>query len=356
MNILATELKKTLKLLSPVRSEVFQIGEHGISALDSDVWVVAETPLSEMGSFTVVGKKLAQVVNRMSGTISLSLDDKSLTIKSAKAQIVLDAKPAKKAQIPAIPTKTLELNTVDFKRQLAVAVASASPNKSAGFGGVVQFKSEPLGLEEESPNGYRVVGTDSKVLTVVSEARALPHEVSTLLNLTASSVVQLMETETITYGEGNTGPYLKSGNLTVFASRPNQVYPNIDPLLATPATVVFKFNTEDWLAAFRTVEPIIEEEEGESKIALHFSEGVVGFSSSGTGATARDESGYEQLEPDSLLEPVDMTLVMIADHLSGFLGKSSGEATLSFSKMDKPLVLECGGVKVLTFCRKGSKR
>lgn len=357
MNIPATELKHTLKKLAPARSEFFQIGAHGISALDSDVLVIVETPLSALGEFTVQGKKLTQVVNRMSGSVALTLEGHSLTIKSAKAEIVLEAKPAKKQQVPAIPTNLATLQTASFKQSLAVAVASASPNKSAGFGGVVQFKSNPIGLEDSHAQGYRLVGTDSKVLTVARrEYPDFEHEVSALLNLTACSVVQLMESETLTYGEGPTGPYLKSGNLTVFAARPDQVYPNIDPLLATPATVSFQFKPEEWLASFRTVEPVIEEEEGESKISLHFSEGVVQFSSSGTGATARDESGYEQETPDPLMEPVEMTLVMIADHLSGFLSKASGLSTLSFSQLDKPLVLECGGVKVLTFCRKGSKK
>lgn len=356
MNTPATELKAVLKKLSPVRAENFHIGEHGVSAQDSDVWVVVDSPLSQLGSFTVVGKKLTQVVNRMSGTVSLELADNQLTIKSAKAQIVLEAKPAKKASLPATPEKTASLPTADFKKALAIAVASASPNKSAGFGGVVQFKTLPMGFEDETANGYRLVGTDSKVLTVVDSPSAPLFEIATLVNLTACGVVQIMETEAITYGEGATGPYFKSGNLTVFASKPNQQYPGIEPLLATPATVVFKFKPEEWLAAFRTVEPVIEEDEGEAKVALHFSEGVVQFSSSGTGATARDESGYEQLDPDPLLEPKDMTLVVIADHLSGFLSKSVGEATLSFSQMDKPLTLECGGTKVLTFCRKGSKK
>lgn len=361
MNIPATELKTTLKKLSPVRSEVFQIGALGISALDSDVLVLVETPLSALGEFTVGSKKFTQVVNRMSGNVSLTLEGHSLKIKSAKAEIVLEAKPAKKQQVPAIPTYTLELGTTDFKKQLAVAVASASPNKSAGFGGVVQFKSNPLGLEETEPHGYRVVGTDSKVLTVVSDLNSIPHEVSTLLNLTACQVVQLMENETLTYGEGPTGPYLKSGNLTVFAARPDQVYPNIDPLLATKPVVTFQFKPEEWLTAFRTVETVIEPfitEEGatENHVYLHFSEDVVQFSSSGTGATAKDEAGHEQLEPDPLLEPKELSLIMVAEHLSGFLSKASGSATFSFVDKSKPITLECGGVKVLTFCRKGSKK
>lgn len=358
MNIPATELKKTLRLLAPVRSEVFHVGEHGVSAQDSDVWVVVDSPLSQLGSFTVAGKKLTQVANRMSGTVSLELKDNQLTLKSAKAEIVLEAKPAKKATLPATPEKTVSLPAADFKKALSVAVASASPNKSAGFGGVVQFKSAPLGFDSETPDGYRLVGTDSKVLTVVGVDGALPFEIAALVNLTACGVVQIMENETITYGDGEKGLCLKSGNLTVFAAKPDQQYPNIDPLLATAPTVTFKFKPEEWLAALRMVEPLIEEEEGESKVALHFSEGVVGFDSSGSTSTstARDEAGYEQVLPDPILEPKEMTIVMEASHLSGFLSKSSGEATLSFSEMKKPLMLECGGVKVLTFPRKGSKK
>ena len=46
MNITAAELKKNFKLLSPVRSETYQIGDYGISSQDSDIWVVVPSPLS----------------------------------------------------------------------------------------------------------------------------------------------------------------------------------------------------------------------------------------------------------------------------------------------------------------------
>lgn len=357
MKIPAAELKATLKKLAPVKTDDFVIGTHGISARDSDVWVVSDSGLASFGNFSLNGKNLSKVVNRMTGVIDITSDDKSITLRSAKAEIRLETKLAKAPKFPDAPEKILTLRTAEFKKAAALAVSSASPNKSAPFGGVIQFQTLAEGIEDETYPRYRVVGTDSKVLTVVNVNRELPFGATALLNLTAAGVVQLLETDTFEFGIGDTGHYLKSGGLTVYASKPDQQYPGISPLLANPATLVVKFSPEEWLAAYRNVEPVIEpNEDGESQVCLQFSDGVVQLSSKGTGSTAKDEAGYEQVDPDPLLEPTDITLVMIADHLSGFLSKSSGEATLSFSRVDKPLKLESGVLQVLTFCRKGSKK
>ena len=355
MKIPAAELKKSLKLLSPVHTEDFHIGPHGIAAKDSDVWVVVDSPLSELGSFTVNGKSLSRVVSRMAGTVELTADELSLTLRSTKAEIRLETKPAKPPVLPAKPENILTLNTAEFKKAVSLAVGSASTHKSAPFGGCVQFQTLATGIEEETYTGYRVVGTDGKVCTVATAPGSLPFGATALLNLTAASVVQLLETDTFEFGPGDPY-YLKSGGLTVYATKPDQQYPGISPLLANTPTLVFQFNPEEWLAAYRTVEPIIEPNEMENHVTLQFTDGVVQFISQGTGSTAKDEAGYEQLEPDPLLEPTGITLVMRADHLSGFLSKASGAATLSFSRMDKPLKLESAGVQVLTFPRKGSKK
>jgi hypothetical protein len=357
MKIPAAEFKSVLKELSPVRAENFHIGPHGISAQDSDVWVSVESPLSELGSFTVAGKKLTQVINRMSGIIEIVAGEYGITLRSAKAEIKLEAKPAKKISETPVPEKFLTLKTADFKRAVALAVSTADTKKSAPFGGVVQFQTVASGVETETYPSYRIVGTDGKVLTVASVVEKSDFGLTALLNLTACGVVQIMESETLHFGEAPVGLYLKSGPVTLYASRSTQQYPGISPLLATVPEMTFKFKSEDWLTAYRTVEPCIEPTpEGENHVHLLFRDGVVQFNSSGTGATAKDESVYEQLEPDGMFDPVNPTFVMIAGHLSGFLSKTSGEATLSFSRMDKPMKLESGGIQVLTFPRKGSKK
>src|ERR1700677_4912163 len=166
MNINAAELKKSLKILSPVRTESWQIGEHGISASDPDIWPVVESPLSELGGcFSINGKKLSQVVNRASGQIEIEKHDKFLSLRYSKAKIDLEIQNIKPLKIPETPNMIAATSLPDFKKALAVSAASATTNKASAFGGVVLVQSLPLGIEETSPLGYRVVGTDATVLT-----------------------------------------------------------------------------------------------------------------------------------------------------------------------------------------------
>jgi hypothetical protein len=349
VNITATELKKSLRVFTPVRTESYQIGEHGISAQDSDVWIVSESPLSGLGKcFSVNGKKLAQVINRMSGQVEITKEEKLLSLKSARAKIELETQEIKPLKIPVPPEKVLELKTDDLKKALAVAEASASPNKASAFGGVVLIQSLPLGIEDESPKGYRVVGTDANVLTVVSVEEPVPFEFKMTLNLPAASVVQIMDKETVVLGESNTHLYAKSGGIRVFASKPTKTYPDFDGLLAIQSKLKFGFVPGEWMAALRTIETLIDESVDQGGIDLQFAEGVVQWSNVGVGSTASDESPYEQIDPDPLFQPVMVSDLRIkAKYLSGFLAKAGEKATIGLTDKKKPIVLESGNMMTL---------
>ena len=359
MNILSADLKRSLKKLTSAKTESYIIGPHGILASDSDVWIVVESPLSALGSFSVSGKKLSGVVSRMSGEITVSLGEKSLELKSAKARVELEINQVKPINLPKVPDKLATIKLPEFKKALATAVASASPAKSAAFGGVVQLQTLPLGLEETAPMGYRIVGTDSIVLTVVTQNQILPFEFKTLINLTAAAVIQIMDGDEIEIGESNTHVYLHSGDTTVFASKPVQAYPSFDPLLALPPKMKFGFSPENWLEAFRTIEPLIDSSidgTDQEAVSVQMSNGVVQWSNIGIGSKAEDESEYEQLDPDPVFEPVSVSNLKInAKYLGQFLNKATGAATMGLIAKDKPIRLEYGGVVVLSMPVAGGK-
>lgn len=347
MNIAAFDLKHALKRLSGLKTETYQLGETSVSAQDSDAWVIVDCPLSGLGAaFNIAGKKLSSVVNRMSGQIEITREDKKLTLRSAKARIELEIQPAKTAALPKQPDKVLKFQTAEFKQALALAASSASPTKAAPFGGCVQLQSLGLGLEEEEPKEYRITGTDGIILTTVNAKAELPFEFRMLLNLTAASIVQLMDGAQIEVGETNTHLKITSGGTTVYASKPIQTYPNYDGLLSAVPHAKLSFQAEDLLSVLRTVEPMVDESVDQGGVTLHFKDGVVQCLSGGVGSAAQDETVYEQIDPDPIFEPREVRLKLNVKYLSSFLSKTKGPAVLSIT--NKPVFLESGNLLVLT--------
>ena len=354
MNTPATDLKRTLRKLSPVRTESYQIGPHGISAQDSDILVVVDSPLTGLGdTFNIPqSKKFAQTVSRMSGSIAIDREDRKLTLASARAKIELEIQPIKPVPLPAFADKVVSFSPEFFKKSLSVAVAHASTVKSADFGGVVQIQTRPLGLEDETPKGYRIVGTDQLILAVADQDWLCPQEFKWLLNLEAAAIVQLMDGDQLVVGYTDSGLQLTSGDTTVYASNPVKKYSLYEKFLGLPNNVVFSFKPEDWMSGFRTVEALTDEATG---ISLLFKDGVVQWSSVGVGSTASDESPYEQVTPDPVFEPKEVRLKLGVKFLSGFLSKATGKATLSLTDKNTPVRFESNGVLVLTMAMKEDK-
>ena len=345
MIIPATDLKHALKKLQPVKTDVFRFDAGTIVAQDSDAIVVVPGPKFE-GAFNTNSKKLSAIINRMSGQVEIAQQEKSIVLKSAKARVELEIQPVKPVTLPSFPTPSVEFKLSEFKKALALAVSSASTAKSAAFGGSVQLQSLPLGLEDATPPGYRIVGTDSIVLTVVTVLEPVPFDMKGLLNLTAASIVQIMDGDKLEIGESDTHLQIRSGTTTVYASKPVQAYPNFDVLLAKKPSTKVGFKSAEWLNALRTVEPLIDEEKDGGRVSLQFRENVVQFLNVGIGNTASDEASYEQLEPDDPFETKEFSLKLTAKYLSGFLSKAGSDATLGVT--DLPVRLESDNVVMLT--------
>jgi hypothetical protein len=347
MIITASDLKHALKKLSPIKTDVFRFEGDTISAQDSDAIVVVPGP-KFAEPFSVHGKKLSSTVNRMSGEIDISQSGNSLVLKSAKARVELETQKIKPVTVALFPETFATFDLAEFKKALALASASASPAKSQPYGGCVQIQSLPPGLNDPGPlfPGYRIVGTDSVVLTVVNVPQPIPFDMKGLINLTAAAVVQIMDGDKLEIGESDTHLQFRSGTTTIHASKPVQAYPNFGILLSKNSSVQIKFNPQEWLSALRTVEPLIDEEKDDGVVSLKFRENVVQWSTVGVGNLASDESGYEQLEPDPIFETKDFDLRLKAKYLSGFLSKAGPEAILGVT--DGPVRLESGNVVVLT--------
>jgi DNA polymerase III sliding clamp (beta) subunit (PCNA family) len=350
MNISATELKHALKKLSLVQTENFFIGSHGISAQDSDIFVVVNGVLSQLGDFNLSGKKFTQVVNRMSGTIDITKEERKLILKSAKAQVELEIAPTKSLIFPESSAEYLSFKLPEFKKALSVSSASASPNKSAAYGGVVQIYSIPLGMEEISI-GYRVVGTDGNVLTLVKVIEE-KSPFSILLNLKAAQTIQLMDGDVVSIKDSEKNLEIVGKGITIYASKPVQKYPNFDSFMSLQPKIKIQFDPAEWLNALKTVEPLIDETVDQGTVALHFKDSVIQFSNIGVGSTAKDEASYEQIDPDPVFEPMSFNTRLTAKYISGFLSKAKNPSILELISSDKPVKFESDGISVFTMAFK----
>ena len=350
MNILASELKRTLKKLAPVKAETYQIGEHGISAQDaSEVWVVLESPLSELKqTFNFSGKKFSSVINRMSGEIDITVDGNKLVLKSYKAKVELEIRAVSRTTFPSPASKYVSFKSSDLKSALAVASASASPKKGEAYGGAVLLQSLPVPLEVEKPSGYRVVGSDGFVITIVKRNQELPFEFKYQLNLTAAAIVQLMDEDVVEIGETATHLIVKSGADTIYAAKAVLAYPAFDKLIVAQHPVTIQFSPEKWAPALRTVETLIEEEKDSGNISLQFKDGNVAFRTVGVGSTASDEAEYEQLTPDPVFDAKEFAMKVKARYLSGFLAKAGEKATIGVTSSKKPITYESGQIMAIT--------
>jgi len=345
MKILASELKKTLKVLSPIKTETYQIGENGISAQDqSEALVILESPLSQLGGpFNFSGKKFSQVVARMSGEIDLTVEGNKMTIRSSKAKIELEIQQIKKQNIPETPDKFIKFSEEEFKTALALSASFASTKKSEDFGGKVLIQSLPIGIEDEHPSGYRIVGTDSFVLTVASRDQSVPFEFKYSLNLLAASIVQFLDGD-IEIGETISHLVLKAKGATVYAAKSTKVYPPFDRTLAATSPVTISFQTHKWMSCLKTVEPLIDESVDDGNICLHFLDGVVQFKTIGVGSTASDETEYEQTLPDPVFDPKEFEMRIKAERLASFLSKAGEFSTLGVASSKQPYRFESDGI------------
>jgi len=364
MIVSSVDLKKILRPLSPVRTETYQILDSGlILAQDSDAWVIVESPLSGLGDFAVNGKKFGQIVNKLSKDIEITRDGDNLTLKSAKAKIDLKVLSIKTPKIPDVPQKPFAVvDLATYKKLLAIAAGSASPNKSLSVGGVVQWQSLPLGIEDTLPPGYRLVGSDGQVGTIVTNPNSPVSEFKLLLNLEAAAVVQIMDGETLLAFDSEKSIILRSGKVTVFASKrdetdPKRRYPNFDNLLANPPKLVFQFQSQDWAQALRTVEPLMDESVDKGGVTLHLAEGVVVFKTVGVGDRAEDEAPYEQITPDPIFDKqVTVSDLRInAKYTREFLAKAGPESTMSLTDKKTPVRLESGEIITLMMPMIGTK-
>jgi DNA polymerase III sliding clamp (beta) subunit (PCNA family) len=287
--------------------------------------------------FCVSARKFTTVVNRMSGTISLT-GGKSLKLESAKARVEIELLPNK---IPPVtpPKETLTLPLTTVKALLDYAATGADTNKAAAHGGVVQLTSVHGG-------GFSAAATNGTRLAFES----LPGEGSPpfayLIPLPALDAIKKLEGETLQAAETDKQFYFADETTSIYARKLVKQFPNYADFVPKTFKLSITLDARKFEEALRTVEPFVPDA-GAHAVSLLFSEGNLKLTAS-DGGKAEDEVPYTQVFPDPIFETTEFKNKLNFVHLMDFVKVVSGDILFQVNTDRDPAVLSAGGRKLMT--------
>jgi hypothetical protein len=357
MQFESSALKKAVKFLSLLKTEVHLFLPSSLAAQDPDVLVVVggfagivEKPIA------VNGKRLTATLNRMSGLVSISHEGNSLTIKGGTKTVVLETQTVRAPHVPNVKTP-FDLTLKPLIRALTLASSTAGTKRSQAFGNCVGLSAGNVPIEVGSvPGSYRVEGFDNHVLTRVTVPETFPLDLKMSLNLSAASAVRLLTGDTAKLSFFGTGTAFSSeeDKVEIYATNPPYAYPETDKIFFKDAEALFKLDTALFSDSIRTVEPLVDTSLGDgSGVTCSFSGDVVSLFAVDSGSRAEDSSPYEQVYPDPIFDPKDVTVKLKLAHLASFLNKAGKDFLLRYIAPDKPVQLVSGDTQVLTMPMRG---
>jgi DNA polymerase III sliding clamp (beta) subunit (PCNA family) len=338
MIISAPDLKRLLKSVS-AKGDVLLDSKLGtITSISPELTISARTAnFVSRNPFVILtdGRKLFQVVARMSGEIAIHLDDAALVLKSARATVKLETKPAKPFVAPATKDATI-LPLPEVKSLLAYTSVSVSKNIAEQFGGVVKLTAKDGVLQAAGTDGARL----ALAKTVCTGYFVLD------LTIPMSAVQALVNLEGDTVEVESTDRYLHfyANSVDIYANRVSREYPNYQSFIPKSFGVKYRVDADMFKNALLTVRPLVSDQ-GEPGIAVHFLDNVVTVTDLAGAAT--DQADYVQLEPDENFEPTPATIKVNIDHLLSFFANISGPVSISLNGPRQPIWIEAGTKRML---------
>lgn len=340
MIIAATELKKLLKSVA-AKDDILLDSKSGVlTSVSPDLTVSVRTGnFVSRTPFLVAtdGKKLGQVVARMSGDIAIHLDGAALVLKSAKAVIRLETKPAKPfSPPPAKDTIVLPLSAI--KPLLQYVSIAADKNKAGEYaGGIVKLKSKGSRIE--------VAATDGARLALASVEYKGADKFDYVLPLPAVAALKNLEGDAVEVSETDSYLYFAAGNVSLFAAKLAKEFVDYQSYLPKKFKAVYQVDAEAFKNCLLTIKPLAAEV-GEPAIFVHFLDGQVSVTTRDGAAT--DSTDCTQFSPDEVFEgAIESKIPVSLDSILSFFANVTGDVLLSANSGKEPIWLESGTKQML---------
>ena len=345
MKILSNQLKALLKKLGSARSENLYLDSRRMVAWDSDLLVLVNQGVVD-GPVTINLRKFSSVVSRLSGEIDLAVSDKGLSLKSARASVLLE-RVAAKPPAHQIVKLSLSLPLATVKSLLSYAITSADPNKAVDGGGVVQISTLAKGIEDNTIVKLRSVGTNTIRLALAEADTTQEQPFSLNIPLAAAIAIQGLDGEILGVAETEKLFVFSAGDVEITAVKLAKPYPNYGAYIPKEFKYQFEIPAEAAKQALRVVEPLIENDE--NACVVHFLDNSMVVRSIGGGGSAEDALETVQVKPDPVFDAVDFRILLNHRYLADFFGAVTGSVTFEANGPDKPVILRVPG-KTLLIC------
>lgn len=339
MLIQSSVLKTILKRLSPAKSELVILARGGLVASDSDITIsVAHEAFDFATPISVNARKFSSVVNRMSGSVDLTLSANVLTLRSAKAKVDMETAVVKRRTF--VQPETLQtIPLAPMKDVLKYASMAADTNKAAFMGGVVQFETTVKGFEDERITGFESMGTDGKRCAYTEvDVEGLTDKFKYMIPLPAVAAIQTLDGETVQVGEADSFYFLKSSHATIWANKLNKPTPNYKSFLPHEFKFTAAVDAAEMKRVLYTVEPMVQDVELRA-VYVHFLDGRLNIRTVGQGGTAEDELEYVS---DPLADVTEFKIKIDHRYLNDYFSLVSGDVVFNANAPDKPIILESG--------------
>ena len=343
MNILASDVKSALKKIGSAKSETLFVDTLAgrLVSHDAEIAVIVTSDKlkdPEFGEvFCINARKFTTVVNRMSGTVSLT-GGKSLKLESAKAKVEIELLSNRLPPMSP-PKETLKLPLQTVKALLDYAATGADTNKAAAHGGVVQ-------LTSVSGGGFSAAATNGTRLAFESIPGEGSVPLSYLIPLPALEAIKKLEGDTLLAQETDKQFYFADATTSIYARKLVKKFPNYADFVPKNFTFSATLDARKFEEALRTVEPMVPDT-GAHALSLHFFEGNLKLSAD-AGGKAEDEVPYTQVFPDPIGGALEFKNKLNFVHLMDFVKVVSGDILFQVTEPKSPAVLSAGGRKLMT--------
>jgi len=336
INIPAADLKRIVKKLSPVNSDITTINSDSgiLYAMDADIGVsVSSSIFRNSGLLSVSSQLFKSTVSKLTKDVKLEQTGKGpLNIQSAKFKasipIAQDSLP-----FPIEGGKSFSLSSEKLNSLLSFVSTVTTEKNNFDHTGSILIKGDGKNLTTVATDNHRIAFSE------------YPLGVEIPSTIIPSKAVKAIKdfTDNILISETPSVLFLKSNDVLVFARKTNVKFPDVYSVIPKQYVLEVKLDSNSFKDAIERVSPTVDPDTPAPRVRLDFGDTLKISTGNDTIGKADDE-----LDIEHITKPINISLTANLKYISEFLNTVSGCVIIKLGGTGKPFMLEAGNRRLLT--------